>query len=97
MQLVAGWNREDRHNLDQFFRTPSGARLIETLRINAPKVTGKTVEERAMTGTARQTWEDAVNAIAVLIGTDPDDKGSMENLQQFDPNAFSSAPVRPGR
>jgi hypothetical protein len=97
MQLVAGWNREDRHNVAQFFATPSGARLIETLRINAPKVVGKTIEERAMTGTARQTWEDEIQAIAVIIGTDPDDASNMERLEQFDPNAFSSAPARPTR
>jgi hypothetical protein len=92
MQLVASWTRDDRANLAQFFSSPTGAKYLEILRINKPKVVGKTIDERAMTGTASQTWEDCINASAVIIGTDPEDRSSVEKLEQFDVNAFSSAP-----
>lgn len=90
MQLVAGWNREDRHNTAQFFSTPTGARILEILRINAPKVIGKTIEERALTGTSRQTWENCINAMAQLTFVDPDNSEMVEKLEQFNPNEFSS-------
>lgn len=90
MELVATWTREDRHNIGQFFQTPTGARALEILRINAPRVVGDNIEKRALTGTERQTWENCINALAILTTIDPDDRSSVDKLEQFDPNAFSS-------
>lgn len=90
MELVATWTRDDRHNAYLFFSSPSGAKFLETLRINSPRVVGDHIEKRALTGTEKQTWENCLNAMAMLMTIDPEDRTSIDKLEQFDPNAFSS-------
>jgi hypothetical protein len=90
MQLLSDWNREDRNLTNQFFSTPTGARFLETLRINAPKCIGSDLEQRALTGTEMQTWMNCINAMATLLVVDPDDAAGVDRLEQWNPNEFSS-------
>ena len=56
------WNQSDAVKLRTYLGE-SGDKLLKVMRSQGPKIGGATMEERAMTGSERKGWDDAIEFI----------------------------------
>jgi hypothetical protein len=93
--LHPSWTSDHKLRAQQFFLSePAGELLIETLKMNRPRfAAGKTLEDRAMQGTAAAAWEDCIDMIAAIINADPNPRS--DELTQIDTSQLRSIEVPP--
>lgn len=92
MELVEGWNNEHRAIMAQAFSSSSAQLFLENLRINRPKLGGKTTESAAAASNEARGWEGCIECMAEIIGTRISNT-SPDALEHFDPNAETSRVV----
>lgn len=74
---MINWSIADAVNLRSFLKTCP--HFLEGLKARAPRCEGVTTEERAMSGSERQGWQNAADHIKIVMASDAPKESPIDN------------------